>query len=97
MLVELKKLNIINDGYVRKISIDNIYINSSHIISIKDYNEVREFLITEGHTSAGEREYSIIKVMSGDKTEEIITLGTSSEIFSSIQNSVKNQKRLLNG
>jgi translation initiation factor 2B subunit (eIF-2B alpha/beta/delta family) len=97
MLVELKKLNIANDGYARKISIDNIYINSSHIISIKDYEEVRQFLITDGHSDLSKNKFSIIKITNGDNTEEIITLGTSSEVFSLIQDSAKKQKRLLNG
>ena len=97
MLVEIRKLNITNDGYTRRIFLDSIYVNSSHIISIKDYEEVNEFLLKEGNTALSKRSYSIIRVHNGEKTEEIIALGSSREVFSSIQSFVKNQKGLLNG
>ena len=49
MLVQLKKLNIINEGYNRtSISLDKVYINPSHIISVIDYDGAREFLLREG-------------------------------------------------
>ena len=46
MLVEIKKLNIINEGYNRKIFLDKIYINSDKIVSITDYEGAENFFLT---------------------------------------------------
>ena len=95
MLVEIKKLNISNDGYTRKVSIDKMYVNVNHIVSISDYNQVKDFLLAEqAQTGTGENFY-LLKVLTAGKVEEIIAIGTSEELFSSFNETSK--RVLLNG
>ena len=94
MLVELKKLNIVNEGHRRKISLDRIYINSAHVVSIKDYDGAKNFLLSEGMSHVGDS-FSLIKVNSGREVEEIIVLGTSQDLFTSFT-PAGNRKRILN-
>lgn len=96
MLVEINKLNISNDGYVRNVTIGKMYVNINHIVSITDYNEVKSFLIAENVqlTGAGDN-YSLLKVLTAGKVEEIIAVGSSEELFSNFNKSAK--KVLLNG
>ena len=92
MLVELKKLNIINEGHKRKISLDKIYINSDKIVSIVDYEEVEKFLIME-QSNYSDQKFSLVKIGHGDKTEDIIALGTAEQIFTNLR--PKNKKQIL--
>tara|TARA_Y100000114_G_C11723338_1_gene309647 strand:+ start:357 stop:644 length:288 start_codon:yes stop_codon:yes gene_type:complete len=94
MLVEVKKLKIINDGYRRKISIDKMYVNSNHIVSISDYDGVKQFLLSESLGSYEDDNYSLIKMSNASTVEEIIVLGTSEEIFAKFNKS--SEKVLLN-
>jgi hypothetical protein len=95
MLIELKKLNIINEGYKRKIFLDRIYINSAHVVSIKDYEGVRKFLLSEGIQDHITDSFSLVKVNSGREVEEIIVLGKSQDLFKSFS-SAPPKKRILN-
>jgi len=100
MLVELKKLNIVNEGYKRAISISRIYINPTHVLSVKDYVGAREFLISEGADQFAQRDFSLVKMSHGDRIEEIIALGTSEEVykaFSGPNGGESNGKKILNG
>lgn len=96
MLVEIKKLNISNDGYARSISIDKVYINANHIISITDYEGVKTFLISEGAKQYKDQNFSLIKLNNIKGTEDVIAVGTSQEIFETFSSHTKN-KELLNG
>ena len=93
MLVEINKLEIINEGYKRNISISKVFVNPSHIISIRDYDGINKFLISENASKYVNKKYSLIKVNNVNGTEEIIALGTSEQI----QLSLTNTKKLLNG
>ena len=92
MLVELKKLNIINDGYNRKVSLDKMYVNTDHIISITDYVNINGYLLSEEFSK---KSFSLLKIGNVSSIEEIIVFGTSEEIYSSINS--KKEKRILNG
>lgn len=96
MLVELKKLNIINEGYNKiKVNLEKVYVNSEHIISIRDYHGAKEFLLSEGPEEFAYNEYSLVRVNNISGPEEIIALGSSESLFSKLNN--VNSKRILNG
>ena len=96
MLVQLKKLNIVNEGFNRtSVSLDKVYINPSHIVSIRDYEGAREFLLREGNLSSENDRFSLLRISVANKVEEIIVLGTSEQVLSQIQKGPK--KDLLNG
>ena len=96
MLVQLKKLNIIDEGYNRtSISLDKVYINPSHIISVIDYDGAREFLLREGNLTNSEDRFSLLKLSTANKVEEIIVLGTSEQVYNQIQSHPG--RELLNG
>ena len=59
VLVELKKLNIINDGYNRKVSLDKMYVNTDHIISITDYVNINGYLLSEEFSK---KSFSLLKI-----------------------------------
>ena len=94
MLVELKKLNIVNEGYRRSIFLDRIFVNPSHIISIRDYDGAKDFLISENNKYA-DRRFSLVKMNNVNGVEEIIALGSSQELHESFGK--KKEKVLLNG
>ncbi len=94
MLIEVKKLNIINEGHQRRIFLESIFINPVHIISVRDYSGARDFLISEGSSHMAEKKYSLIKLNNVNGIEEIIALGSSEELSTSFRS---NQgKRILN-
>ena len=93
MLVEIKKLDIINEGYKRNISINKVYINPSHIISIRDYDGVNNFLLSESADKLAGNSYCLIKLNNVNGVEELIALGTSEQI----QATVSGGKNILNG
>ena len=81
MLVELKKLNVLNEGYSRKVFLDKIFINADHVISIRDYSAASDFLLSEGLDLYKSSEFSLLKLNNGSSIEEMIILGSSGEIF----------------
>ena len=95
MLVEIKKLNISNDGYARKVSIDKMYVNVNHIVSISDYNQIKDFLLAEQAVVGGAENFSLLKILTAEKVEEIIAVGTSQELFSNFNETSK--RVILNG
>tara|TARA_R100001510_G_C7638366_1_gene196226 strand:- start:337 stop:633 length:297 start_codon:yes stop_codon:yes gene_type:complete len=98
MLIQLEKLNIVNEGYKRSISISKIYVNPTHVVSIKEYAGARKFLISEGATEYADRNFCLVKMSHGDTTEEIIALGTSEEVFESVNGQLRpSDRKLLNG
>ena len=94
MLVEIKRLLIENNGYKRNVELQKMYINSSSIVSISDYEGAANFLLTEKSRFAKEK-FSLIKVNEGGRTEDIIAFGSAEQIYNSI-GSKKTGKRLLN-
>jgi len=89
MLVELKKLSIINKGYNRVISLDKFYVNSNSILSLSDYDGAKEFLLKESPDNYSTKSYSILKFTEGTNIEEIIVLGTAEELFKTINGTGK--------
>ena len=96
MLIQLKRLNIVNEGYKREISFDKIYVNPAHVISIRDYSGVNQFLLQEGNDHYANENFSLIKMNNIKGIEEVIVLGASQEIFNTF-NETKDSKGLLNG
>jgi hypothetical protein len=94
MLVELKKLKIMNEGYKRSISLAKIYVNLNNVISIVDYSGAHDFLLREGADKYLDRSFSLVKVSEGHTVSEIIALGTAAELHSSFNSS---KKGILNG
>ena len=84
MLIELRKLNIENTGYKRVITIDKIYVNESHIVSISGYQKIKDFLILEKEISYSETDFSLVKINSGKN----ICLQGNTDISSPFLNSV---------
>ena len=95
MLVSFRKLNIVNDGYRRKITIENVFINPAHIISVRDYSGINDFLLSEAQNQLSEKTFSLIRVNNVTGTEEVIALGSSKEIMEKLSHS--SSKELLNG
>lgn len=96
MLVQLKKLNIINEGYNKtSVSLDKVYINPVHILSIRDYDGAREFLLREGNLGNEDDRFSLLRLTTANTIEEMIVLGTSEQVFAQIQSD--SSKELLNG
>ncbi|MBL97479.1 MAG: hypothetical protein CMF52_06640 [Legionellales bacterium] len=95
MLVELKKLNIINEGYKRNISLDRVYVNSDHVVSITDYRGVKDFLLSEDNHNYSGNSFSLLKISNFNKLEEIIILGSAEEIFNKLNSQSKS--KILNG
>lgn len=93
MLVEIKRLQIENDGYNRNVSLQRIYINSDSIISISDYQGAQNFLLQENSRFAQDQ-FSIVKLNEGGRVEEIIAYGSAEQIYGSIGASTG--KRILN-
>ena len=96
MLLRLKKVNIENTGYKRTIQIENVFVNPAHIISIRDYKAINEFLLMEGSEDLAQKTFSLIKVNNVTGVEEVIVLGSSKGILENLQNT-GNSKRILNG
>ena len=82
-----------NSGYKRDISLKTIYINSTKIISITDYDGVTDFLLRE-KSSLQDKSFSLIKL--NNVSEDIIALGAASQIYSTIREHLMG-KELLNG
>ena len=93
MIFPVKRLMIENSGYKRDISLKTIYINSTKIISITDYDGVTDFLLRE-KSSLQDKSFSLIKL--NNVSEDIIALGAASQIYSTIREHLMG-KELLNG
>ena len=94
MLVEIKRLQIENDGYNRNVSLQRMYINSDSIISISDYQGAQNFLLQENSRFATEK-FSLVKLNEGGRTEEIIAFGSADQIYKIVGKNTTG-KRLLN-
>ena len=94
MLIEIRKLNIINNGYTRKVSLDKVYINPANVVTIKDYSAAKDFLLQEAGPDYSEKQFSLIRICLGQKVEEIIALGTAEDIYNTFH---KTDRTLLNG
>lgn len=96
MLIQLQKLNIINEGFGKtNITLNKIYLNPTHIISVVDYNGAQEFLLREGNQEYKGKSFSLLRFATASKVEEMIVLGKSEQIYSKINPAGK--KDLLNG
>ena len=95
MLIEIKTLNIENNGYKRSISLDKMYVNSNSVVSIVDYEGASDFLLREQSKFYGEK-FSLLKVNEGGTINSVIVLGTADQLFSKF-NSVSSGKTILNG
>ena len=94
MLVEIKMLDIRNEGHKRNISLNKIYINSSSVVSIVDYEGVNSFLLREESGYSREK-FSIVKINEGGKAREIIAFGSAEQLYTKLNNN-STGKRLLN-
>lgn len=83
MLLKVKQLIIENNGYRRNVVSKNIYINSSSIVSIVDYEGAENFLLTEQSSFASDS-FSLIKVNQGNTVRDVIAFGTADKIYSEI-------------
>ena len=96
MLLQLKKINILNEGYGKTtFSLEKVYVNPSHIISVRDYEGIKQFLIKEGAEHMSSDNYSLVKINIANDVEEMIVLGASEEIYSRLQS--KTNRQVLNG
>ena len=96
MLVKIKKLTIENEGYNRKIYVDNMYINLSNIVSITDYSGVNDFLLREGSEFVKDK-FSLMKTCEGTKIEEVIVFGSAEQVYSSFKQEYNLERKLLRG
>ena len=86
MLIQLKKLEIINEGYGRtSVNLSKVFINPAHIVSVVDYDGIREVVLNEGKVEYENNKYSLLRLTIANKVEEMIVLGTSEEVFSRVQ------------
>jgi len=81
MLLQVRKLVVENRGYKREIYSKNIFINTDNIVSIVDYEDLKNFLLSENSQFSNDK-FSIIKVSHGNTVEDIITFGTAEQIYS---------------
>jgi len=94
MLVEIKKLNIENQGYKRIISLDKMYVNTDSVVSIVDYEGANPFLLKEQSKLSTEK-FSLIKLDEGGSSREIIAYGTAAQLYATFSGS-NTGKQLLN-
>ena len=86
MLIQLKKLEIINEGYGKtSVNLNKVFINPTHIISVTDYDGITEFLLKEGKVDYQDNRYSLLRLSVANRIEEIIVLGDSEEVYSRVQ------------
>ena len=78
MFVKIDKLEISmqNSAARPHIETEVLYINSSSILSIADYEGIKSFLQTEGSRYASE-DFSLLKLTQGSKIIEMIAFGTA--------------------
>ena len=92
MLFPVKRLIIENTGYKRDISLKTIYINSSNVVSITDYDGVTEFLLRES-SDLQDKPFSLIRL--NNVVDDIIALGSAQQIFSIVREP-RSGKQILN-
>ena len=80
-----------NTGYKRDISLKTIYINSSNVVSITDYDGVTEFLLRENSSLQGES-FSLIRL--NNIADDIIVLGSAQQIYSTVRESTDGRQLL---
>ena len=93
MIFPVKRLIIENDGYKRNISLKTIYINSTKIVSVTDYDGITSFLLRE-NSEFQDKSFSLINL--DDAAEDVIALGSASQIYSTLREHLTG-KELLNG
>ena len=91
MLFPVKRLMIENTGYKRDISLKTIYINSSSVISITDYDGVTEFLLRE-NSNLQDKSFSLIRL--NNIADDIIVLGSAQQIFSIVKEATDGRQLL---
>ena len=94
MLLQIRRLMVENKGYRREIYSKNIFINTDNIVSIVDYEELQNFLLSENSQYSRDK-FSIVKVSHGNTVEDIITFGTAQQIYSRTRGS-DTGKQILN-
>mgnify|MGYP001230220147 CR=1 FL=1 len=97
MLVSITKLNISNTGYERPAKLEKIFINTERIISIVNYEKIKDFLIREGN-DLSDNSFSLMKISSGKQSEEdLIVLGSPEQIVSSFRVESSTEKEVILG
>tara|TARA_Y100000289_G_C3914517_1_gene146624 strand:- start:1003 stop:1293 length:291 start_codon:yes stop_codon:yes gene_type:complete len=96
MLLKIKQFIIENKGFKADFVFKDVYINSSKIVSISDYAGIKEFLTAE-NPNYSNLNFSIVKLDDGNRTEEIIALGTAESIYSEVSSGFSGKKQILNG
>jgi len=94
VLLQIRTLMIENNGYKRDIYSKNIFINTDHVVSIVDYENLDNFLLSEQSSYSSEK-FSIVKISHGNTVEDIITFGSAQQIYSKM-NERQLGKRILN-
>ncbi len=95
MLVQIKKLNVISEGHRRSVTIDKVYLNSNHVVSITDFSGAKDLLLQEGHPEIAKQKFCLLRINSLDKIEEMIVLGSSDDLCVKFNKTAG--KRILNG
>ena len=95
MLIEIKALNIKNQGYKRDISLDKMYVNTNSVVSIVDYDGASDFLLREQSKYSREK-FSLVKLNEGGEISNVIALGSAEQLFKEF-NSTSAGKIILNG
>ena len=70
-----------NDGYRRSVKTEDLYINSSSIISVSDYEGAHQFLIREKQEEFSNDQFSLLKVSYGTEIETMIIFGTAESVY----------------
>lgn len=94
MLVEIKVLEVQNEGYKRQINLEKMYINSVSVVSIVDYHGAQQFLLRENSSLSNEK-FSLVKLNEGGSSKEIIAFGSAEQLYSMFNRNTSG-KRLLN-
>lgn len=92
MLIKIKRLLVENEGYKTNVSLQEMYVNSSNIISISNYTGAENFLLRE-KSELSQESFSLIKINEGDSTDNIIAFGTAEQIYSQLN--TQHESRLL--
>jgi hypothetical protein len=93
MLLKIKQLVVENQGHRRAITHKSIYLNSTSIISIVDYDGANNFLLAEKSSFSGSK-FSLIKISHGSKTDDVIAFGTADSLYSEIKQEISGPQLL---
>lgn len=94
MLLEITKLSIKSEGFRRDISLVEMYVNTSSIVSVSDYAGAKPFLEEEDSPLSAES-FCLLRISNGSHYEDIIVKGTAAMISDRITSNTK--KGLING